>query len=145
MGHFDELQPALAISPLPLPPPPPNSLPPLSNPGMNSSSARNSLRRARHPRCWWSFTTPCRPRPRPPRRRQSYRSRTPRASYSSSGSPSASSSGPAAMGLAPTAVKTEDASPGRSRTRKPVMGSFDAETRWPNEWSINAHMFDPCA
>ncbi len=46
----------------------------------------------------------------------SYRSRTPRVSYSSSGSPSALSSGPAATSLAPTAVKTEGASPGRSRT-----------------------------
>ena len=25
------------------------------------------------------------------------------------------------------------------------MGSFDVETRWSNEWSISAHMFDLCA
>jgi len=91
--------PALAISPLPLPPPPPNTLLPLSNPGMKSSSARNSLRRARHPRCWWSFTTPCRPCPRHPRRRQSYRSRMPRVSYSSPDSPSTSSSVACSNGL----------------------------------------------
>src|SRR5216683_7020121 len=68
------------------------------------------------------------------------------ASSSSSGSPSALSSGPTAVGMAPRWAKTGWGCVGGALARpKRVMWSFDADTStWTNGWNVSAQTFESC-